>query len=58
MSFATSSVLTPQGEVEGVIAIGQDVTVVKELEKRIIHAEKLASSGSSRPAWCTKSTTR
>ncbi len=45
VSFATSSVLTPQGEVEGVIAIGQDITVLKELEKRIIHAEKLASIG-------------
>ncbi|RKG61964.1 PAS domain S-box protein [Corallococcus sp. AB011P] len=45
VSFATSSMLTQPGEVEGVIAIGQDVTVVKELEKRIIHAEKLASIG-------------
>ncbi|MBN1205827.1 MAG: PAS domain S-box protein [Myxococcaceae bacterium] len=45
VAFATSSVLTPQGEVEGVIAIGQDITVLKELEKRIIHAEKLASIG-------------
>jgi PAS domain S-box-containing protein len=45
VSFATSSMLTQHGEVEGVIAIGQDVTVVKELEKRIIHAEKLASIG-------------
>jgi two-component system NtrC family sensor kinase len=45
VSFATSSVRTPQGEVEGVIAIGQDITVIKELEKRIIHAEKLASIG-------------
>jgi signal transduction histidine kinase len=31
--------------VEGVIAIGQNITVIKELEKRIIHAEKLASIG-------------
>ncbi|NVJ19915.1 PAS domain S-box protein [Myxococcus sp. AM011] len=45
VSFATSSMLAPHGEVEGVIAIGQDITVVKELEKRIIHAEKLASIG-------------
>ncbi len=45
VSFATSSVRTPQGEVEGVIAIGQNITVIKELEKRIIHAEKLASIG-------------
>jgi two-component system, NtrC family, sensor kinase len=45
VSFATSSVLTAHGEVEGVIAIGQDLTAVKELEKRIIQAEKLASLG-------------
>jgi len=45
VSFATSAVLTAQGEVEGVIAIGQDLTAVKELERRIIQAEKLASLG-------------
>ncbi|MBM7113101.1 sensor histidine kinase [Archangium primigenium] len=45
VSFATSTTLTPQGEVEGVMAIGQDVTVVAQLEQRIIHAEKLASLG-------------
>jgi len=45
VSFATSSTLTSRGEVEGVIAIGQDITVVRELEKRIIQAEKLASIG-------------
>ncbi|HEX5745226.1 MAG TPA: ATP-binding protein [Archangium sp.] len=44
-SFATSSALTSQGEVEGVMAIGQDVTVVAQLEQRVIHAEKLASMG-------------
>ncbi len=45
VSFATSAVMSPLGEVEGVIAIGQDLTVIKELEKRIIHAEKLSSLG-------------
>jgi two-component system NtrC family sensor kinase len=45
VAFATSTMLTPQGEVEGVIAIGQDITVLKELERRIVHAEKLASIG-------------
>ncbi|HZH76566.1 MAG TPA: ATP-binding protein, partial [Archangium sp.] len=37
--------LTSQGEVEGVMAIGQDVTVVTQLEQRVIQAEKLASMG-------------
>jgi PAS domain S-box-containing protein len=45
VSFATSSALTSQGEVEGVMAIGQDVTVVTQLEQRVIQAEKLASMG-------------
>ncbi|PTL83079.1 sensor histidine kinase [Vitiosangium sp. GDMCC 1.1324] len=45
VAFATSSALTSQGEVEGVMAIGQDVTVVEQLEQRVIHAEKLASMG-------------
>ncbi len=45
VSFATSSVVTAEGEVEGVIAIGQDLTVVRDLEKRVIHAEKLATLG-------------
>ena len=45
VSFSTSSVLTPRGEIEGVIAIGQDLTQVKELERRVIQAEKMASLG-------------
>jgi two-component system, NtrC family, sensor kinase len=45
VSFATSSLLRADGEVEGVIAIGQDLTVVRELERRVIHAEKLATLG-------------
>jgi len=45
VSFSTSAVLTARGDVEGVIAIGQDLTQVKELEKRVIQAEKMASLG-------------
>lgn len=45
VSLATSSVLTAQNEVEGVIAIGQDLTMMRELERRVIQAEKLASLG-------------
>ncbi|HSP79096.1 MAG TPA: PAS domain S-box protein, partial [Myxococcaceae bacterium] len=44
-SFATSTMLNAQGELEGIIAIGQDVTVVKELEQRVSQSEKLASLG-------------
>jgi two-component system, NtrC family, sensor kinase len=45
VTFNTSSVLTHSGEVEGIIAIGQDLTRLRELERRVIQAEKLASLG-------------
>ncbi len=45
VAFATSTVMNQVGEVEGVIAIGQDLTRMKELERRVIQAEKLASLG-------------
>jgi PAS domain S-box-containing protein len=45
VAFSTSSVLTQTGEVEGVIAIGQDLTRMKELESRVVQAEKLTSLG-------------
>jgi len=45
VAFSSSSVLTQTGEVEGVIAIGQDLTRMKELEQRVVQAEKLTSLG-------------
>jgi PAS domain S-box-containing protein len=45
VSFATSAVMSQSGEVEGVMCIGQDKTRTRELEQRIIQAEKLASLG-------------
>jgi PAS domain S-box-containing protein len=41
----TASVLSADGEVEGVIAIGRDLTEIRELEQRVVHAEKLATVG-------------
>ncbi|MDB4972512.1 MAG: Two-component sensor histidine kinase [Myxococcaceae bacterium] len=41
----TASILSPDGEVEGVIAIGRDLTEIRQLEQRIVHAEKLATVG-------------
>ena len=41
----TASILAGDGEVEGVIAIGRDLTEVRELEEQIIQAEKLATLG-------------
>jgi PAS domain S-box-containing protein len=41
----TASILSPDGDVEGVIYIYRDVTELRELEEQIIHAEKLATLG-------------
>lgn len=41
----TASIRAADGEVEGVIAIGRDLTEVWELEEQIIQAEKLATLG-------------
>jgi two-component system NtrC family sensor kinase len=41
----TASVLSADGDVEGVIAIARDLTEIRELEQRIVHAEKLATLG-------------
>jgi two-component system, NtrC family, sensor kinase len=45
VAFSTSAVRSQSGEVEGVMAIGQDLTRMRELERRVIQAEKLASLG-------------
>ncbi|PZR18555.1 MAG: histidine kinase [Archangium gephyra] len=45
VTFSTSAVLSQSGEVEGVMAIGGDLTRTRELERRVIQAEKLASLG-------------
>ena len=45
VTFATSPVASQSGDIEGVIAIGQDLTKMRDLEKRVIQAEKLASLG-------------
>ncbi|MDH5672559.1 MAG: ATP-binding protein [Myxococcales bacterium] len=40
-----ASILSPDGDVEGVIYIFRDVTEIRELEGQVIHAEKLATLG-------------
>ncbi len=45
VTFSTSAVLSQTGEVEGAMAIGADLTRTRELERRVIQAEKLASLG-------------
>ncbi len=39
------SILSPQGEVDGVIAIGRDLTELRSLESQVVQAEKLATLG-------------
>ncbi|MDQ3031217.1 MAG: ATP-binding protein [Myxococcota bacterium] len=45
IAFNTASILASDGEVAGVVAIGRDLTEVRDLEEQIIHAEKLATLG-------------
>ena len=45
LSVNVASILSADGEVEGVIAVGRDLTEVRELEHQIIQAEKLATLG-------------
>ncbi|MGC4118305.1 MAG: ATP-binding protein [Myxococcales bacterium] len=45
VTFNTAPIVNPTGEVEGVIAIGQDLSRQKELERRVVQAEKLATLG-------------
>jgi PAS domain S-box-containing protein len=40
-----AAILSADGDVEGVIAIGRDLTEVRELEEQVIQAEKLATLG-------------
>lgn len=45
LSINTASILASDGGIEGVIAIGRDLTEVRDLEEQVIQAEKLATLG-------------
>jgi len=45
VGFSTAAVRATHGGVEGVIAVGQDLTLLRGLEQQVIQAEKLASLG-------------
>ncbi len=45
VSMNTSALVSSDGAIEGLIAIGEDLTRFRELERRVIHAEKLSSMG-------------
>ncbi|MCU0698297.1 MAG: ATP-binding protein [Myxococcaceae bacterium] len=45
VTMASSAAVSQSGDIEGVIAIGQDLSRMKDLERRVVQAEKLASLG-------------
>jgi PAS domain S-box-containing protein len=45
IAFNTAAIFSPFGEVEGIIFVGQDLTEVRNLQKQVIHNEKLATLG-------------
>jgi two-component system, NtrC family, sensor kinase len=45
IAFNTASILAPDGELAGIVAIGRDMTEVRDLEEQVIQAEKLATLG-------------
>jgi PAS domain S-box-containing protein len=45
VTLSSSAIVSQTGEIEGVIAIGQDLSRMRELERRVVQAEKLASLG-------------
>ncbi len=45
IAFNTAPITSPDGEIEGLIAIGQDLTELRLLQDQVIQAEKLATLG-------------
>jgi two-component system, NtrC family, sensor kinase len=45
IAFNSAPVYNSIGQIEGVIFVGQDLTLVKDLQRQIIHSEKLATLG-------------
>lgn len=45
LAFNTAPILGGFGELESVIFVGQDLTEIRDLQKQIIHSEKLATLG-------------
>jgi len=45
IAFNTAPILSAYGELDAVVFVGQDLTEVRELQKQVIHTEKLATLG-------------
>jgi PAS domain S-box-containing protein len=45
IAFNTATIVSSFGDIEAVIFVGQDLTEVRQLQKQVIHTEKLATLG-------------
>ncbi len=45
IAFNTAPILSEHGELDAVVFVGQDLTEVRNLQKQVIHTEKLATLG-------------
>ncbi|MBN2342935.1 MAG: PAS domain-containing protein [Deltaproteobacteria bacterium] len=45
IAFNSAPIYNSMGQIEGVIFVGQDLTLVKDLQRQVIHSEKLATLG-------------
>lgn len=45
IAFNSAPISNSKGQIEGVIFVGQDLTLVKDLQRQVIHSEKLATLG-------------
>lgn len=45
IALSTAAVTSGFGEIEGVVAVGQDLTELRQLQQQVIHSEKLATIG-------------
>ncbi|MBI2894619.1 MAG: PAS domain S-box protein [Deltaproteobacteria bacterium] len=45
LALNTAAILSPEHDVEGVVAVGHDLTEIRELQEKIIQSEKLATLG-------------
>jgi len=45
IALSTAAITGSFGEIEGVVAVGQDLTELRQLQQQVIHSEKLATLG-------------
>jgi PAS domain S-box-containing protein len=45
IALSTAAIKSGYGEIDGVVAVGQDLTELRQLQQQVIHSEKLATIG-------------